>query len=142
MNAPSSELGWAITRVVFGASLALFHGYAKVFEGGAQKLAGGVAELGLPLPHVFAWAASIAEFFGGLLVALGLLTRPAAAMCAVTMIVALYRHRADPFAYSELALLYLAVMVMALLVGGGRFSLDRFLGLRNPFGRRTPTLLR
>lgn len=142
MKAPSSELGWFITRVVFGASLALFHGYAKVFEGGAERLAETVAGLGFPLPHVFAWAASVAEFFGGLLVALGLLTRPAAALCAGTMIVALYRHRVDPFARSELALLYLAVMVMALLVGGGKFSLDRFLGIRNPFARRTPTLLR
>lgn len=137
MNHPLSELAWAFTRFVFGASLAFFHGYDKVFNGKVYSLAGGVRDLGFPFPLFFAWAASLAEFFGGLFVALGFLTRPAAGFCAFTMMVALYRHRVDPFAKSELALLYFSVFVLALLVGGGRFALDRTLGLRNPFIKKT-----
>ena len=85
MNSPLSEVTWALTRFVFGVSLALFHGYGKIFEGKVQGLTNTVAGMGFPAPSFFAWAASIAEFFGGILVALGFLTRPAAAMCAATV---------------------------------------------------------
>lgn len=129
-KAPLSELGWGLVRVVFGGSLAFFHGYAKVFGGKVAGLAGTVADLGLPFPHFFAWAASLSEFAGGLLVAVGLATRPAAAFCATTMLVALYRHRADPIDRMELALLYFSVMLLAVLHGGGRFALDRFISTR------------
>ncbi len=136
MNSPLSEVTWALTRFVFGVSLALFHGYGKIFEGKVQGLTNTVAELGFPAPSFFAWAASITEFFGGILIALGFLTRPAAAMGAVTMAVALFRHRADPPAKLELAALYLAVFLLIVAVGGGRFSLDRMLKLRSPFQRK------
>jgi putative oxidoreductase len=136
MNSPLSEATWAFSRFVFGVSLALFHGYGKVFEGKVEGLTNTVAGLGFPVPSFFAWAASIAEFFGGILVALGFLTRPAAAMCATTMAVALYRHRLDPPAKMEMAALYLAMMLLIVVVGGGRFSLDRVLKLRNPLQRK------
>ena len=68
--------------------------------------------------------AALAELVGGLLVALGLFTRPAAALAAFTMVVALYRHRVDPFGRMELALLYLSVLAAAVLIGGGPYSLD------------------
>jgi putative oxidoreductase len=137
MNSSWSEIGWAFTRFIFGCSLALFHGYGKVFEGKVHVLAGSVAAMGFPAPTVFAWAASISEFLGGILVALGLFTRPAATACAVTMLVALYQTRMEPLAKNELALLYLAVMVLAILFGGGRYSLDRILRVRSPIQRRT-----
>jgi putative oxidoreductase len=137
MNSSLSDAGWAATRFIFGSSLALFHGYGKVFEGKVHGLASAVAAMGFPAPTAFAWSASIAEFLGGILVALGLLTRPAATACALTMLVALYQLRTEPLAKAELALLYLAVMVLAILVGGGRFSLDRFVRMRSPVQRRT-----
>ena len=40
------------------------------------------------------------------------------------MVVALYRHRVDPFGRMELALLYLSVLAATVLVGGGPYSLD------------------
>ena len=48
----------------------------------------------------------------------------AAALAAFTMLVALFRHRADPFARMEMALLYFTVMATAVVVGGGAISLD------------------
>jgi putative oxidoreductase len=121
------DLAWALVRVVFGLSLAVFHGWGKV-SGGVDKLVGTVEKLGFPYPEVFAWCAALAEFGGGLLVALGLLTRPAAAAAAFTMMVALYNHRVDPFAKSEMALLYLSVMLAAVLLGSGRYGVDARFG--------------
>ncbi|NBD11637.1 DoxX family protein [Corallococcus silvisoli] len=121
--AERSAVGWTLVRVVFGMTLALGHGLGKV-TGDLSGFAEGVAKLGFPAPLFFAWCAALAEFLGGLLVALGLFTRPAAMFAGFTMLVALFRHRVDPFAKAEMALLYLTVMIAALIIGGGRFSLD------------------
>ncbi|KFA89911.1 DoxX family protein [Archangium violaceum] len=123
MNTHGAAIGWTLVRVVFGLTLALAHGLPKV-TGDISRFAEGVAGLGFPIPLFFAWCAALAELVGGLLVALGLFTRPAAAFAAFTMVVALYRHRVDPFGRMELALLYLAVLAAAVLVGGGPYSVD------------------
>ncbi|MFZ5471347.1 MAG: DoxX family protein [Myxococcota bacterium] len=136
MESSTANLAWAALRVVFGLSMAFFHGYSKVFEGGAAKLLGAVNALGIPFPTFFAWAAALSEFAGGLLLALGLATRPAAAFIGCTMLVALYHHTADPFARSEVALLYFTVAGAAVVLGGGRFALDRFIRLRLPLQAR------
>lgn len=129
---PRADLGWALIRLVAGFSLAWFHGYAKVFEGGATRMVGKVAELGFPQPTVFAWAAALSEFAGGILIAIGLATRPAGAFVGFTMLVALYNHRADPIDRWELAGLYFAIAIGAVLMGGGRYALDRSIRLRMP----------
>jgi putative oxidoreductase len=118
-----SALGWTLVRGVFGLTLALGHGLSKV-RGDMSQFAQGVAALGFPFPVFFAWCASLAELLGGLLVAVGLFTRPAAAFAGFTMAVALFRHRADPFGRMELALLYLTVMLAVVLAGAGPWSLD------------------
>lgn len=124
----AGELGWTLLRVVFGLSLAFGHGMAKVFGGNMERFAEGVGRLGFPAPTAFAWAAALAEFAGGILVAAGLFTRPAAALAGFTMLVALWRHRTQGFGDMEMALLYLTAMVAILLVGPGRLSLDARLG--------------
>jgi putative oxidoreductase len=132
---PRNELAWTLIRVTFGLLFSINHGLGKVFN--PEKMAGftkGVAELGFPAPEFFAWAAALTEFAGGLFIAVGLLTRPAAALAAFTMCVALVRHAPDPFAKSESALLFLAVWIAALMIGPGRYSLDRALGVKLPFG--------
>ncbi|QRK08096.1 DoxX family protein [Archangium violaceum] len=123
MGSRGATLGWTVVRVVFGLTLALLHGLPKV-TGGMGRFAEGVAALGFPYPTFFAWCAALAELLGGLLLALGLFTRPAAAFATFTMVVALYRHRADPFARMELALLYFSVLFAAMLIGAGPYSLD------------------
>jgi putative oxidoreductase len=126
-----STVGWTLVRVVFGLALALAHGLPKVM-GDMGRFAQGVAELGLPYPLYFAWAASLAELVGGLMVALGLFTRPAAFFAATTLAVALYRHRMDDFGRMELAVLYLAVFLAAVFIGGGPLSFDARMR-RRPF---------
>lgn len=138
MGSARAELGWLIVRVTFGASLALLHGYSKVFLGGASGLVATVGNLGFPAPLFFAWCAALAEFVGGLLVAAGLATRYAAAVTAFSMSVAVYSHvrRDDPARQMETAILFLAAMVAAALIGGGRYSLDQWIRLRLPIERR------
>ncbi len=118
------QIGWALIRATFGLAMAWFHGHGKVFGGKVEGLTQSVAGMGFPFPAFFAWAASLTELVGGLFFAIGLATRPAAAALACTMLVALYRHRVDPFAKSELALLFLCVALAGVLIGGGRWSVD------------------
>ena len=127
---------WALTRAIFGFALAFLHGYPKVFGGRVVGLAKGVADLGFPAPQFFAWCASLSEFVGGILVAIGLATRGAASFAAATMAVALYSERHNGLSRMELSALFLAVMLMAVAGGGGRYSLDSWTRLRSPISRR------
>jgi putative oxidoreductase len=132
-SAPSylpADIGWTITRVVVGLSMALQHGLGKVPP--SDRFIGGVANLGFPAPEFFAWAAGLSELVGGLLLAAGLLTRPAALMLAATMAVACFgRHGADPFSDKEMSLLYLVISGAFVLAGSGRFSVDRLIHARD-----------
>lgn len=84
--------------------------------------------MGFPLPGLFAWAAALSEFLGGILVALGLATRPAAFFVFATMAVAAFiRHAPDPFRVKELALAYWTMAGTLILMGGGPWSLDALL---------------
>jgi putative oxidoreductase len=76
--------------------------------------------------------AGSAEFFGGLLLIVGLLVRPAALVLAVTMIVAIVSvHLENGFFMSnngyEFALALLIISIGLALRGAGSFSADRAL---------------
>lgn len=131
-----------------GLGLALGHGWGKMSAlatGGGDRFVAGVESLGFPLPYVFAWAAALAEFVGGLFVALGLGTRVAAAFAGFTMFVAAFgRHQfhqhvfvaiglsqASPeeikkWGNPEMSMLYLVLFLAIALMGGGRLSLDQW----------------
>ena len=118
-----SDLGLLALRLMTGLGLALAHGINKLPP--SERFVSTVTEMGLPAPLLFAWAAGLAEFAGGLLVALGLATRPAAAFALVTMAVVFFgRHGGDPFSEAEKAFVYGAAMLALMLTGAGRFSVD------------------
>lgn len=124
------DLGLLWLRVLMGAGIA-YHGYGKVFGGQVDMLAQGVAAMGFPMPGVFAWAAALSEFAGGLLVAVGFQTRLAALAVFLTMSVAAFRaHAADPFATKELALAYWTMAGALMLTGGGAYTLEARLAKR------------
>ncbi len=86
----------------------------------------GVTKMGFPMPVVFAWAAALSEFAGGILLALGLLARPAAFFIFCTMTVAAFVvHGKDPLNVKELAFAYWAVAGALMLTGPGDLSLDK-----------------
>src|SRR5215470_3715942 len=153
MSRPSLSVSEDVALLLLrlgGLSLALVHGWGKVValsSGEAAGFVSGVAALGFPLPGLFAWAAALSEFLGGLLVAIGLKARIAAVFAAFTMLVAaVVQHHAfghllaaagwrsvpaetlKAWGNPELALLYLGLFVVVMLRGAGRLSLDGFLG--------------
>jgi putative oxidoreductase len=120
----SLDLGLLVLRLTAGLSLALAHGWSKVRDiGGFEQ---GLAQMGFTPASAWAWAAALSEFLGGLLVAVGLLTRPAALAAGAVMGVALAKvHAADPYAKQEPALIFLAMFLAIFLCGPGRMSLDQ-----------------
>lgn len=125
----ATDLGLLLVRVFFGLAMAFGHGLGKLPP--SERFVSGVLEMGFPAPLFFAWAAGLAEFAGGLLLAAGLLTRPSALFIAVTMAVAGFvRHAPDPFKAKELAFAYLFLALLFLLAGSGRFGLDALLRRR------------
>lgn len=121
------DIGLLWLRVLMGLGIA-YHGYGKIFGGGLEGFAQGVAGMGLPFPELMAWAAALSEFAGGILVAAGLFGRIAAFFVFATMTVAVFvAHAADPFNVKELALAYWTMSGAVILLGTGRFSLDRML---------------
>src|SRR5690606_40765216 len=89
-----ADAGLLLLRLVAGLALAFAHGVNKMPP--SEGFVSGVAELGFPAPTFFAWAAGFAEFVGGGLLTIGLLTRPASFFIAFTMAVAFFgRHAGD-----------------------------------------------
>jgi len=122
-NTVIGDIGILIMRVFMGLTFCLAHGLMKIQDPTIAITS--ARRLKFPVPEAFGWAATFSEFLGGLLLALGLLTRPSAFFLACTMIVAAFMaHGPDPFGKKELALVYLVAMVFFLCAGGGRFSID------------------
>ena len=119
----AADLGLAVLRVFSGLALALAHGWGKLPP--SERFILRVENMGLPAPELFAWLAGFAEFGGGLLLSLGLCTRPASLFIfGHMMFVILLAHAGDSFAQREKALLFGVVALLYLLAGSGRYSLD------------------
>ena len=118
-------LGLLVLRVGIGIAFVI-HGFPKLFMGGAVGLSKGLAATGIPGGLVAAYLAGGAEFFGGIALILGILTRPATAVMAFNMLIALIFHlnKGDKFvAYSHA--LESGIFFLSLFIAGpGKFSLD------------------
>jgi putative oxidoreductase len=109
------------------------HGAQKLFGWfggyGLEGTGGFFATLGLEPGFLLAFLAGSAEFFGGVALVLGFLVRPAAAILAFTMLVAIFavHFKGGLFLSNngfEYALALFAVSVALLFNGGGKVSLD------------------
>ncbi|MGA7303326.1 MAG: DoxX family protein [Rhodothermales bacterium] len=130
MRAPSKAYALALPtmHVVFrvGAGfLFLQHGVQKLFG-----LLGGIDGAGATAPLFSLYgAAGVLELFGGLLIVLGLLTRPVALLLALEMVTAFFIAHAPQGGFpiqngGELALLYTMVFALLAGAGAGGWSLD------------------
>lgn len=124
---------WLMVRVVAGALL-IPHGYAKLFTPGVVAgTADFMNSLGLAPGLFWAWLVTLLEFFGGIMLVIGFLTRPIAAMVAGFMFVAaFYVHWGAGFFWNnggfEYPLMWGVIALAILIRGGGAYSLDRMLG--------------
>lgn len=115
-------------RLIAGGTFML-HGFPKLMA--PMGAAGMVESLGFQPGWFWAPLLAVTEVFGGLLLALGLLTRPAAFATSIVLCVTTYFHwvaQAEGFAGAEKSLLWLAITLYFVAHGGGRLSLDRAIG--------------
>jgi putative oxidoreductase len=124
-------LALLVMRLALGAVM-VGHGYQKVF-GGLHHFVQFVQSLGLP--GWSAYLSAFAEFFGGLLVLVGLFTRAAAFAICIDMCVAILKLKLHSGLLSEHGYqfeLALAALAFALIFfGGGSIGLDH---IRAPGG--------
>lgn len=132
------SLGYPIMRIATGLML-MPHGAQKLFGwfGGYGPAATGqffAQSLGMEPGIVFAVLAGLVEFFGGLALVLGFLTRPAALAVTVLLGVTLTVHWSNGYFWNnggiEYPLLWAFMAISILLQGGGAFSVDRRIGLK------------
>lgn len=124
-----SQTAWTVLRVVAGTVM-IHNGLDKLSD--IQSFADAyVSVIGLPFPIFFSYCAAYTELLGAPLLALGLLTRPAAAGLLFTMLVAIYHHihvAGFSIPYLELSTLYAACFLFFSVNGGGLFSVDALAG--------------
>jgi putative oxidoreductase len=126
----TSDLAYLVVRVSVGLLL-LPHGWAKINTGPAGIMAY-MSRLGLEPSALFTSVAFFNEIIGAILIALGLFTRPAAALLVIQFIVlTVLVHIPRGYMVAggvEFPLLWLLMLIAVLLRGGGPWSLDRKLG--------------
>lgn len=118
------DIGLLALRIGVGAIL-IMHGYGKLFGGapGMDMFTGMVTGLGFPAPTLFAYAAALTEFFGGIAILLGIFTSVASVLGAIVMLVALFMVKKFAFPASDIDVSLLASLVAIFCLGAGRFSL-------------------
>jgi putative oxidoreductase len=129
-------LGPLFARVVVGYVFML-SGWGKLNN--LPQVAENFVDWGIPFPQVLTPLTSGIEFFGGLFLILGLLTRVSGGALGVVMIVAIYSAKwGEVDSLETLAgfeeTTYLAVFLWLAIAGAGVISLDHWLQRR--FGRR------
>ena len=131
LYAAISPYSYTLIRVALGLIL-IPHGFNKLFLNDAVPTARNFVNFGWSNPLVWAYFIGSIEFFGGLLIALGLFTRIAAAAVVIQMTVISFVILWPNWFWGqrgmEFALLKDIVALAIYFRGGGRYSLDHLIG--------------
>ncbi|WP_295200054.1 DoxX family protein [uncultured Chryseobacterium sp.] len=127
-NSVVKDLVLLAVRVFIGFAM-LSHGFPKL-----QMLIEGKTDfydfLGMG-PQVTLGLTVFAEFVCSILLILGLFSRVALGFLIFTMLIAGFVvHSADPFEKQEMSLIYLAIYLMLMVFGVGKFSVDHMIEKR------------
>lgn len=128
-----TDLGLLLLRVITGIVFAM-HGGQKLFVHGFDGVAGAFGQMGAPLPGITGPLVALTEFFGGLALIAGLLTRLAGLGISAVMIGALLLVHLPagfflPNGY-EFVITLLGVALTLVVTGAGRYSVDGVLARR------------
>jgi putative oxidoreductase len=117
---------WLVFLRLGVSGFMLTHGIPKL-----QKLMRGDMEFPDPIglgPAFSLILTTFAEAFCSVLILLGLATRLATIPLIITMLVAVFViHADDPFVRQEMGLLYLLIYLTLLVIGPGKYSVDRMI---------------
>jgi putative oxidoreductase len=128
-----ANIALTVLRVIAGATF-MAHGAQKLFVFGFAGVSGAFAQMGVPAAGVMGPFIALLEFFGGIALVFGLLTRLAALGLAFDMLGAiLLVHLKNGFFLPqgfEFVLTLFAMSATLVLTGAGDFSLDGLIGRR------------
>jgi len=132
------DAGLVLLRLVLGTTF-IMHGGQKLFVFGFAGVSGAFGQMGIPMPGLLGPFVAFVEFFGGIAIVLGLLTRLAAFGVGATMIVAILTvHLKNGFFAPtgvELPLSLLASATTLVITGAGAYALDTVLDARRARAR-------
>jgi putative oxidoreductase len=133
-SARQVSLALAVLRVTVG-TVFIAHGSQKLFTYGFAGVSGAFGQMGVPFPGVMGPLVALLEFFGGIALVIGLLTRLAALGLAFDMLgaITLVHFKAGfflPTGY-EFAFTLLGSNIALALAGAGQFSVDAVLAGRS-----------
>lgn len=125
-----TDLATLLLRIVFGGMF-IFHGWPKLANYNAMlEMFGDPIGLGTELSLILV---IFAEFFCGIFILLGFLTRFSVIPVFITMLVAYFvAHGADEFQVKMLPFVYLWLCVVIFLLGSGKYSVDNLLFKKQP----------
>ena len=134
------QTGLTLLRAAVG-TIFIAHGAQKLFVYGMSGVAGAFGQLGVPFPEVTGPMVALLEFFGGIALLVGLLTRYAALGLAITMIGAMVMVHAPAGFFApngiEFTLLLSAASLAFAIIGAGEYSVDALLARRRQPALRT-----
>ncbi len=133
-------------RVIVGVIMS-YHGYQKLVGGIGAYTEGVLEPLGVPVPQLLGTLQVYAELIGGAMLVVGLLSRVAALVEAVILVLAIFLVKIDlglvapmgaPLPGAELDLALIAGFIVVAVLGPGQPSLDHLLGIE----KGTPSMVR
>jgi putative oxidoreductase len=137
-NATRVDVALALLRVIVGAVF-LAHGAQKLFVYGFGGVTGAFGGMGLPAPGITGPLTALVEFFGGLGLVAGLLTRLAGLGLSIVMLGAIgFVHLSQGFFAPkgvEFPLALLGATTALAIAGAGRYSLDHVIASRRSHTR-------
>jgi putative oxidoreductase len=139
ITSTTSGIASTILRIPVG-NILMAHGAQKLFGAfggyGLEGTGQWMASIGLEPGYLMALLSGSAEFFGGLALVVGLLVRPASAVIAFTMLMAIVTvHISNGLFMAnngyEYALTLLIVAVSLVFSGAGSFSIDKTISAKS-----------
>ena len=132
-SARQLSIGLTVLRLALGATF-IMHGGQKLFIYGFAGVSGSFAQMGIPMPGLLGPFVSLVEFFGGIAIVFGLLTRLAALGLAGNMIVAILTVHLKAGFFNpggvEFPLALLASAIALVVTGAGAYSVDAVIAKR------------